>query len=157
MAGEIIQGGDVAPGQGSADGTNEDQASADARVLETDHDYLLASFINTVEEQERVALAAGDEAPFTPVTLTVNGLVVSGKLVGHKTWTRSFLSDDEDSEDGPEQNETIEWWQRRHIHLIDAQILSGAQFVPSTGGVAWRGRLSHVSGWFFGTIGHGDS
>ncbi len=42
--------------------------------------------------------------------------------------------------------------QENYIHLKDARFVVGNAFVPASGPLLWRGRLSEVDGWALGTV-----
>lgn len=98
------------------------------------------------------------------VTLTVNGSVITGALIGKSAWiseqavayeeelggmirTLGRLIDDPRDADRPLDTYGF-------IHLKDAHYVSGTEFYPAQDqdGFFWRGRLADVSGWSFGVL-----
>jgi hypothetical protein len=112
------------------------------------------------------------------VTLTVGGLVISGRLVPDWRWFEEQRpnpeSDDSvmgyfatelkkmhdrrrelferDAESLTDEEREIAVVEPKHIHLKDAQIFSGDTLVTPAEGTYWRGRLSEVSGWSYGAL-----
>lgn len=116
-----------------------------------------------------------DESASIPITLSVGGLLISGDLIGGKTYFDEFARQFKDGfrNISSETASTIEEAFKRlgdvydpihkesrgiaavskpHlIHLIDAQIFqSGAGLPLSEKGVLWRGRLETVDGFSLG-------
>lgn len=118
-----------------------------------------------------------DESASIPITLSVGGLLISGDMIGGRTYfdefARHFKNGFRDVSD--ETASTIEEAFKRLgdvydpiqkesqesaaipkpylIHLKDAQICrSGAGPAPSEKGVLWRGRLEAVDGFSLGKL-----
>jgi hypothetical protein len=112
-----------------------------------------------------------------PITLSVGGLLISGDMIGGKTYFDEFARQFKDGfrNISSETASTIEEAFKRlgdvydpiqkesqgiaaiskpHlIHLKDAQIYqSGAGLPPSEKGVLWRGRLEAVDGFTLGRV-----
>jgi hypothetical protein len=118
-----------------------------------------------------------DESANIPITLCVGGLLISGDMIGGKTYFDEFARQFKDGfrDISSETASTIEETFKRlgdvydpiqkesqgsvviskpHlIHLRDAQIYqSGAGLPPSEKGVLWRGRLEAVDGFTLGRV-----
>ena len=116
-----------------------------------------------------------DESANIPITLSVGGLLISGDMIGGKTYFDEFALQFKDGfrDISSETASTIEVTFKRLgdvydtiqkesqgsgampkpyiIHLKDAQIYqSGAGPPPSEKGVLWRGRLEAVDGFSLG-------
>jgi hypothetical protein len=118
-----------------------------------------------------------DESASIPITLSVGGLLVSGDLIGGKTYFNEFAHQFKDGfgDISSETAATIEESFKRlgdvydpirkesqgnaaipkpHlIHLKDAQMYpSGARPQASEKGVLWRGRLEAIDGFSLGRL-----
>ena len=118
-----------------------------------------------------------DESASIPITLSVGVLLISGDMIGGKTYFDEFARQFKDgfkninSETAstieeafkrlgdvydPIQKESQEGdiiSKPRLIHIKDAQIYqSGASPLPSKKGVLWRGRLEAVDGFSLGKL-----
>jgi hypothetical protein len=118
-----------------------------------------------------------DESASIPITLSVGGLLISGAMIGGKTYFDEFARQFKDGFRNvrSETASTIEEAFKRlgdvydpiqkesqgsdpipkpHlVHLRDAQIYpSGASPAPSEKGVLWRGRLESVDGFSLGRV-----
>jgi hypothetical protein len=118
-----------------------------------------------------------DESASIPISLSVGGLLISGDMIGGKTYFDEFARQFKDSfkNINSETASTIEEAFKRLgdvydpiqkesqggaiiskprlIHLKDAQIYpSGANPAPSKKGVLWRGRLEAVDGFSLGKL-----
>jgi hypothetical protein len=118
-----------------------------------------------------------DESASIPITLSIGGLLISGDIIGGKTYFDEFARQFKDGfrNISSETASTIEEAFKRlgdvydpiqkesqgigaiskpHlIHLRDAQIyLSGASSGPSEKGVLWRGRLEAVDRFSLGIV-----
>jgi hypothetical protein len=125
-------------------------------------DYFLQSLVSIVN----------DESASIPITLSVGGLLISGDMIGGKTYFDEFARQFKDgfkhinSETASTSEEAFKRLgdmydpiqkesqggalisKPRLIHLKDAQIYqSGASPGPSEKGVLWRGRLEAVDGF----------
>lgn len=120
--------------------------------------------------QRLVALA--NEGPLEfGVTLYVEGLIVSGQLVGGKKYFSEFAREFSDAYPGDdearsnvraafesngdiydhEQNDELP--PPQFIHLIDARCYhQNGQPLPSNRGTPWRGRINAVSGFNLGRL-----
>jgi hypothetical protein len=118
-----------------------------------------------------------DESASIPITVSVGGLLISGDMIGGKTYFDEFarhfkggfkninsetastieeafkrLGDVYDPTQKESQGGAI-ISKPRIIHLKDAQIYrSGARPAPSEKGVLWRGRLQAVDGFSLGKL-----
>lgn len=120
---------------------------------------------------EMVELAnAGIEAP---VTLTIGGSVLSGKLISGEQYFRNYgstftstikdldlrknLTEKFESYAVEYANDTAEKSERplRFIHLKDAKWHHLSGTMPNGDGVLWRGKISCVDGFFLGNIVYG--
>lgn len=102
-----------------------------------------------------------------PITLFVNGAVVSGRLVGGHQYFQaleSTLTEFYNFADDPKQMAAAHTLQKSNygpsvpragkvgfIHLLDAQVFQAGRPIVSTG-VPWRGRLDAVNGFHFGNL-----
>jgi hypothetical protein len=118
-----------------------------------------------------------DESASIPITLSVGGLLISGDMIGGKTYFNEFARQFKDgfrnitSETASAIEEAFKRLgdvydpiqkesqggaiipKPRLIHLKDAQIYpSGASPAPSKKGVLWRGRLEAVDGFSLGKL-----
>jgi hypothetical protein len=118
-----------------------------------------------------------DESANIPITLSVCGLLISGDMIGGKTYFGEFARQFKDGfrDISSETASTIEETFKRLgdvydpiqkesqrsaaipkpyiIHLKDAQIYqSGASLPPSEKRVLWRGRLEAVDGFSLGKL-----
>jgi hypothetical protein len=118
-----------------------------------------------------------DESASIPITLSVGGLLISGDMIGGKTYFDEFARQFKDGfkDISSETASTIEKAFKRLgdvydpiqkepqgsapipkpnlVHLKDAQIcLPGASPAPSEKGVLWRGRLDAVDGFSLGRV-----
>jgi hypothetical protein len=118
-----------------------------------------------------------DESANIPITLSVGGLLISGDMIGGKTYFDEFARQFKDGfrDISSETASTIEETFKRLgdvydpiqkesqgsaaipkpylIHLKDAQIYqSGSSPPPSEKGVLWRGRLGAVDGFSLGKL-----
>lgn len=127
----------------------------------TQPDILLGMFTDLAEES---GLELG-------VTLTVGGSVVTGLLVGRREWLRRLVAyhdellpvvgsiqetwDREAAEETPRDERGPDYLPpyESKIHLVDARYVTSGQNLP-TGeqSLFWRGQLSEVDGWSFGTL-----
>lgn len=119
--------------------------------------------------QSLVSIVNGNNGEF-PITLYVNGLVISGHLVsGHIYFaglraqlteffggdspniseTVAFLTEPGDSY-LDETNEFQDFPQ--YIHLRGAKIFTPGQKPIPSGGAWWRGRLTDINGFHFGLL-----
>ena len=117
-----------------------------------------------------ILLANGTKAEF-PITLTVGGMLISGLLTGGKRYFEEFAETMANAHGTAETSEQLrEFFSRRtkiydapeegeppvplaYVHLREARFfVPGAQPVPSSGGVLWRGRLSQVDGFHLGML-----
>lgn len=99
--------------------------------------------------------ANNSDEPSIDVTLSLQGMVVSGTIIGAGLYAKLQAA----SADAPGTAkifadliaESAE--EQIYIHLQDAVLMMGTQMVPSKGSMLWRGRLDAVNGFFFGRIG----
>jgi len=120
---------------------------------------------------------ANDESASIPITLSVGGLLVSGDMIGGKTYFNEFARQFKDGfrnissetaatieesfkrlgdvydpiQNGSQENAPLT---KPHlVHLRDAQIYhSGSSPQASEKGVLWRGRLEAVDGFSLGRL-----
>lgn len=129
-----------------------------------DSDYLLATLIS---------LCNGIRDFTMSITVTVSGTTITGTLIGgHEYYT--LLADGLDQAQGagaegfaaamsPRLRELAEDYGSDEaedlpvgfVHIKDARIVGDAGFIPTSGGLLWRGRIEHVSGWTLGTLSEG--
>lgn len=130
-------------------------------VSTTEKDWLLQLFVNMVNNATDVQISL-------PITLITHGLLVSGRLIGGKQYFESIgevLSTAMGSSEGV-KNSFIELGEKTYsnpqnekktpptyIHLQEAKFFHpNGNPVPINTGVYWRGRISEVSGFMFGTL-----
>lgn len=98
------------------------------------------------------------------VTLSVAGSIVTGDLVGPRTWwnqltaaypeagyitdiSKGFLKSLGEGDDMPDG------WVPDIVHLTNARYLTGNQVIPSGSPyMFWRGQITEVDGWSFGAL-----
>ncbi|KQX76051.1 hypothetical protein [Aeromicrobium sp. Root472D3] len=169
MAGEIIRGGDIAPGQGTADradaAAKAEAAEVDAPEDEVDPneeleyvsvvrdaDVLLSFTVRMMEK-----LDTGD-GPTSSMSLTINvpGGVISGQLIARHRWVEQIQAAmmAADAQTGKAFGEAFEELKPpadakpNFLHLQNAHYVSGGS-ASAGDGFLWRGRISDVSGWSF--------
>ena len=107
------------------------------------------------------------------ITLQLDGMLVSGILVGGQTYFNGITHDISAALDSSDEskavanlfervNQVVQASTNRdvppptpaYIHLKDARFFqpASARPIPDGQGVWWRGRLSQVSGFFFGSL-----
>ena len=109
-----------------------------------------------------------------PVTLYVQGVVVSGQLVSRRKWLDAYLEaatgeaaksmvqalrDNlgwHDKDESDEADEGADGSRKRiaFLHLLGAQIVHSAGLTPPTpqNNSLWRGRITEVSAWQHGVL-----
>lgn len=100
------------------------------------------------------------------LTLTVNGTIVTGIVVGREKWFREMAewADDlaagsgvlprtigEALEEAPHDDD-VSPEEFTFIHMKDVRIFTGTVALPHNTAFFWRGRLSQISGWALGTL-----
>lgn len=130
------------------------------RPLDDDVDFLLATVIEVIDKPD----GSGDE--FAYMTLVVQGVAVTGKLCSRKSWMtamskqtapdgsntwpsslgKALLRRLENVDDVPAPEVPV---RRRFFHMIDVTILDGSNRLHTP---TFRGQLSQVGGFTFGTI-----
>lgn len=135
---------------------------------EGERDWFLQSVISLANSGAEIGM-----------TLTVGGAVVSGMLVGGKTYFKELAemirgADDQDEEVDPMLDAIATSWEKLseiydkpegateewspgpfgYIHLRNARVYApGGGVLPSSpSGVLWRGRLTQISGFAIGQI-----
>lgn len=111
---------------------------------------------------------ANDDGFEVGITLTVNGFLVSGQLIGGRKYFEKFGTLFE-SAIKPEEKDSIASKYRElgesvysddlhkddptYIHLNDVKFFqTSGNPIPSMTGVLWRGRLSEVNGFLLGAL-----
>lgn len=150
-----------------------EEATSDVAGASDEHEVepRLREYLRTVDGELLIWVHTANEMEVSPfaVTLTTAGGLVTGTLASRAEWARVVAGSFPKSEDASLYVEHFEEiadssasghgdhgltfdTAPRHIHLVDAQVWSGAQLVPSNSGVAWRGRLDQIVGWSFGRM-----
>ena len=119
-------------------------------------DHLVEMMIDIVEAME----TSGADAKLL-ITLSVGGLLISGKVIREEQYMARFL-------DGSVQeiiNKAVKSGKlelpptkKAHdfIHLADARFFSPGNLpIPSEGGVLWRGKISAIDGFTLGELREG--
>ena len=119
--------------------------------------------------RELVRLVSGTESSF-PVTLYMNGLVISGQIVsGHRYFEELrdqyaiYFGDSENSKKtidyltSPgkiylDSDENKSMPPIRYIHLQNARVMSNGNKPMPAEGVWWRGRISSIDAFNFGAF-----
>ena len=134
----------------------EDQVELSTIQLDLEVDSYLQSLVAYIDGTDDVM----------EITLTVGGLLVTGKLVSaHKFHSSSLGNSEEDLEakerlkndykipEGPPEKVSQYIADTAYIHLQDAKIAHpSGNFIPGTGGVWWRGKIKSVDGFFLGSL-----
>jgi len=127
-------------------------------------DWLLQDVVRLINQVDGMSLG---------VTLVVGGGVVTGDLISVKNffheygklWKEGFTSkaaelaemfDQQWREFGDRAFEEIKAAKPRlfgYVHLRNARYVLGSTFVPTAGGMLWRGRISEVAGFSIGSFG----
>jgi hypothetical protein len=129
-----------------------------------EHDEPAVTIIEPFDDEPMLHVLAS-VAQTTPgfsigVTLNVAGGVVSGELIGMSHWFEEFQEAHppvkailggfakafEEARGDPEEAEY------HFLHLRKAAIYTAGQEPLGNGGLFWRGRISQVAGWSFGTF-----
>jgi hypothetical protein len=106
------------------------------------------------------------------IILTVGGYLIGGQLISHKEWFENQISppeqkqgEKETAESKPEETEPEAAkandgekeqpnYVRKFIHLKNAKFFHGNTQIPvNTDGFYWRGKLTSVDGFMFGSLG----
>jgi hypothetical protein len=149
--------------------TNQDNGSAEdsqepAELSWCEPDFMLRALVESVNSPR----AGGREAGMSLI-LTLPGGVVAGRLIPAAVWwdeqaaimreagaeglgevfgeaadTYRRLAEEAEQQPGPST--------ARYIHLADARVYAPGGMPLPVQGMRWRGRLSDVSGWAFGTL-----
>jgi hypothetical protein len=114
-----------------------------------------------------LANGSGDDFEFG-ITLNVQGSLVTGIMIGANTWLDAFAAEyragSTTAEEGrPTLADSLrDGFRLResdyargpagHIHLKDAQMVTGDRLGPADRKVLWRGRMAAVSGWCMGVM-----
>lgn len=139
------------------DETNQAQAVND---LGEECDWILQTFVELANHGVEI-----------PITLTVGAGLVSGVIIGGTKYLdglRHSLTGGSDQDWNGLVSDVVEKWKLkyerkdddepvkledvRYIHLRDAKLLVGNEFVP-VAGVFWRAQLQAVTGFTIGTLG----
>lgn len=116
-------------------------------------DFLLLTMVELANENDEFEIG---------MTVWVGGGMITGTLIGRTRWVKelmqthselrflegfadSFAKVDEANRLDPENATPT-----GYIHLKNASCINGASHFPGAQNLAWRGRLSAVSGWSFG-------
>jgi len=126
------------------------------------------SVINRGSNDSLLQLVASltDKGIELPLTLFVNGTIISGILIGRKKYLDQFVSqfttgwDDESVNilrdafglnENPEESEDAgEIDNIRFVHLRDAKVYSPGQEPLPANGLLWRGKIAEVNGFSYG-------
>ncbi|WP_313513768.1 hypothetical protein [Pseudomonas sp.] len=120
----------------------------------------------------KVILLANMGIP-TPITLTIPSGLVSGIIISGKEYLDAFhtqLTGYWDQAAAAKMLEYVEEWKAiyevpvngndekniAYIHLRDAKVFTGGQFVPTNEGVLWRGKITAISGFTIGIVDETD-
>lgn len=99
-----------------------------------------------------------------PVTLNVNGTMVSGDLVSAEFYFQEMLSTFSDDTDGDKfiydqlkkattQLESGDEPEINYVHMRGAKMFDeSGKAIPSKGEVLWRGKMKEVDGFFVGKV-----
>ncbi|MFC4735072.1 gas vesicle accessory protein GvpU [Bacillus daqingensis] len=109
--------------------------------------------------------ACNDNEDYTlPVTVNVNGSIISGDLIGAERYFTEFkeaFDTDLDADKGiyeslekaAEKLSSGEEPEINYIHIADAKLFDeSGTALPSKGAVLWRGKLKEVDGFFLGKV-----
>jgi hypothetical protein len=145
---------------------NPDQAEigARARPAPPEVDFYLQDLV-----------AQANRPPHTfepPMTLFVSGMVITGRLIGGKAFFAGLREQLTGFFGGPDatEPEVLDFFTKdatelydktpepqgappSFIHLAKAQVFTPGQAPMPTSGSFWRGRISQVDGWHFGSLG----
>ena len=96
------------------------------------------------------------------VTLAVGGGVVTGALISHMKWMRLSAETMNATVPGsgviPDElgkmlvAEASEGMTHEYLHLKDARYMSPTGLMPERPQMLWRGRVSEVAGWSWGSF-----
>ncbi|MEU2402789.1 hypothetical protein ABZ609_00385 [Streptomyces rubiginosohelvolus] len=109
-------------------------------------DDLLSRLIKDVDET----------GAFLPITIIVNGLLITGEVAPRKAW----LKHNAEQLETPTMNRFARAFERehdhvapeeQHIHMSGAKAIYGQTMLPNSGG-AFRVPVSEVSGWTLGEM-----
>ena len=112
------------------------------------------------------------------ITLTVNGIQITGLLVGVREFYKEYANavggvfgeefKNQYSAIGDRSYENLVEDQKRadangvsppgpnFIHLVDAKFFASTVLVPTMQGLIWRGKLAHISGYSVGSLSAGE-
>jgi hypothetical protein len=161
MPGEILMGGDIAPGQGTLDQKHLDDVEKGSKGKHRfpKADVVLVVLVSTIN-----SMGVGEDGRPASIsmTVTVPGGVVSGQLVPYDWWMAENVRRVTEANEGfgaglqgivdglkEEQDDDAlpAFLHLRNVrYYVDDTIPSGAEAL-------WRGRMDQVSGWSFGSIG----
>lgn len=135
----------------------------DARPI----DHFLNFFQEMTDPQDGIPADVG-----LPLTLSIGGIVVTGKCISLEDWIsritskisakeaaaqlrRMWLADEAEARAEVKQREEqgLRTFARRFVHLEDAVVFSGQQRLHVG---LWRGRLARLDGWTIGGLGGGE-
>lgn len=140
-----------------------DMSYHNANIQEPESDWMLRYLVNLANQQ---GLQMG-------ITLQVDGMLVSGILVGGQTYFEGITQNISEAMGASEETKSIpELFQRinkavqteagadkpmpppAYIHLKNTYFFNTANDtpIPNGEGVWWRGKLAQVSGFFFGNL-----
>lgn len=141
--------------ESTVESTDETTDDDDGRTYTkpVDSDLLLEVFADLAHDSDEFELG---------LTLTVQGILVSGVLVSRRRW----LDEMETLEPGKLSNlidPIRNAFDRRDaevrpvafdfLHLIQTRMFVGGTVLPTNKDGIWRGRISEVSGWSWGLMG----
>jgi hypothetical protein len=108
------------------------------------------------------ARLVSDTAAEIHVTLAVGGGVVTGALISQVKWMRLSAETMNATVPGsgviPDElrkrlaSETSEGSRHEYLHLKDARYISPTGTMPERPQMLWRGRISEVAGWSWGSF-----
>lgn len=123
-----------------------------------DKDWLLQTLITTINRIDGYNL---------PITLTTHGFLISGeiisgreyfnsmaeKFIGEGNAIRQFFEGVAESRYSKSDKDDDDPKNTVFIHLRDARFyVPGQRGIPNNEGVFWRGKLSEISGFSFGSL-----
>ena len=147
----------------TVEASGEDETPIPSIAESPGYDPLLQLLVKVVEDSDA---GVNGMTPFHfDVTISVGGMLISGELVGAKTYfeavqtfaeglgetTGSFFKTLTEPALEAVRERDNSTHSPRYIHLVRAAFLLD-HAAPIAPGVPWRGRLSSVDGFFFGQL-----
>lgn len=99
-----------------------------------------------------------------PITLNVNGTIVSGNLISAEYYFQELMSSFSEDTDADQfiydklkkatnQLESGDEPEINYVHMVEAKMFDeSGTAIPSKGGVLWRGKMKEVDGFFIGKV-----